>query len=128
MNFSEEGLHSWLDGVDDNALDALDYGVIGLDSTGKARRYSRYEARMAGLERDSVLGTEFLKEIGRCMNNALVAGRLDEALAKGQSLDAVIDYVFAFRSARTPVRLRMLAKPDSDLRYLIVQRLPSDGA
>lgn len=128
MDFSGEGLHGWLDGADDSALDALDYGVIGLDRSGKTRRYSRYEADMAGFKRDSVLGAHFFKEIGRCMDNGLVAKRLDDALSNGETLDTEIDYVLAFRSAITPVKLRLLARPDSDLRYLLVRRLSSGKA
>lgn len=123
MDFSGDGLHGWLDSANDRALDDLDYGVIGLDKSGRASRYSRYEARMAGFDQADVLGREFFKEIGRCMNNGLVAKRLDDALAHGETLDAVIDYVLAFRSAITPVRLRLLARPDSELRYLLVRRL-----
>lgn len=123
MDFSGEGLHGWLDGADDSALDSLNFGVIGLDESGKTRRYSRYEAAMAGLPQDSVLGGHFFKETARCMDNELVAKRLDDALSNGETLDAVIDYVFAFRSAITPVKLRLLARPDSGLRYLVVRRV-----
>lgn len=127
MDFSDAGLHCWLDSADDHAIDHLDYGVIGLDKGGKARRYSHYEASISGLHQTDVLGRDFFKEIGRCMNNGLVAKRLDDALVNGERLDAVIDYVLAFRSAITPVRLRLLVQPGSDFRYVLVRRLASNN-
>lgn len=122
MDWVAENLHARLDEASDDELDALPYGVIGLDSEGKACRYSAFEARMAGLEREHVLGRHFFEEIGRCMNNSMVAHRFDNALAKGEPLDCVIDYVLAFKSQLTPVKLRMLSQPGSRLRYLLVQR------
>ena len=123
MDLLSENLHAWLDAVGDDALDALPFGVIGLDSQGIVSRYSSFEARMAGHMQSEVIGRHFFEEIGRCMNNGLVAKRFDDAKARGEPLDAVLDYVFALRNEITPVKLRMLSTPDSPLRYLLVQRM-----
>ncbi len=128
MDWVADNLHARLDKASDAELDALPYGVIGIDAEGKACRYSVFEARMAGLEREQVLGRHFFEEVGRCMNNSMVARRFDNALAKGESLDCVIDYVIAFKSQLTPVKLRLLSLPGSRLRYLLVQRQPRAGA
>lgn len=123
MELFSDDLHAWLDEADDDALDALPFGVIGLDTEGRVARYSNYEAQMAGLATSEVMGRHFFDEIGRCMNNGMIAKRFDDALARGETLDATIDYVFALRDAITPVKLRMLSIPGSPLRYLLVQRL-----
>ncbi len=123
MELLSDDLHAWLDEAADDALDTLPFGVIGLDSEGRVARYSNYEARMAGLAASEVVGRHFFDEIGRCMNNGMVAKRFNDALASGEALDATIDYVFAFRDAITPVKLRLLSTPNSPLRYLLVQRL-----
>jgi len=121
MDFSAEDLHRWLDAVDDSEIDRLDYGVIGIDAEGKTCRYSNFEAKLAGLDRKQVLGRPFFVEIARCMNNGLVGRRFLDARAHGEVLDAQIDYVLAFRSQTTPVRLRLLARPDILLDYLLVR-------
>lgn len=123
MELLSDNLHVWLDEAGDDELDGLPFGVIGLDADGRVARYSNYEAVMAGLATAEVLGRHFFDEIGRCMSNGMVAKRLDDALARGETLDTTIDYVFALRDQITPVKLRMLSTPDSPLRYLLVQRL-----
>ncbi len=126
MDLLSDNLHAWLDGAGDNELDSLPFGVVGIDFEGRVSRYSNYEARMAGLAASEVIGRHFFDEIARCMNNGLVAKRLDDALARGETLDATIDYVFALRNQITPVRLRMLSATTSPMRYLLVQRLSGD--
>jgi hypothetical protein len=56
------------------------------------------------------------------MNNFMVAQRFEDALENGTELDAVIDYVLTLRMRPVKVRLRLLARPDSELRYVLVDR------
>lgn len=123
MNIDAPDLGIWLDQADDASLNAMSYGVIGIDAEGKVCRYSDYEAQMAGFDPRDVLGRHFFDEIGTCMNNGLVAQRYADAQSKNKQLDVTIDYVLAFRSRRTPVRMRMLSSPTSPVRYLLIQRL-----
>lgn len=127
MDIDAPDLGPWLDQADDASLNALPYGVIGIDADGKACRYSDYEAEMAGFDPRDVLGRHFFEEIGVCMNNGLVARRFADAQLKNEPLDALIDYVIAFRSRRTPVKMRLLSSPSSPTRYLLIQRLLQEG-
>jgi photoactive yellow protein len=117
MQFSEASIRD-IDGAGDDALDALPYGVIGLAPSGDVEVYSAAEARMAGLSRDGVLGRHFFTAVAPCMNNFMVAQRLEDEPA----LDAVIDYVLTFRMRPTPVKLRLLKDPGVARRYLLIQR------
>ncbi len=127
MDWVADDLLTRLDEASDADLDALPYGVIGLDADGKVCRYSTFEARMAGLEREQVLGRHFFDEVGRCMNNSMVARRFDNALASGEALDCILDYVIAFKTQLTPVKLRLLSDPAARLRYLLIHRQPRAG-
>ena len=120
MDIEAPDLGTWLEQADDARLNALSYGVIGIDPHGKTCRYSDHEAELAGFDPRDVLGRHFFQEIGVCMNNGLVAGRFADAQSKNEPLDALIDYVLAFRSRRTPVRMRMLSSPASPTRYLLI--------
>lgn len=122
MDLKADDLHTWLDGASDAELEALSFGVIGIDADGNVCRYSEHEARMAGLSREHVLGRPFFSEIARCMDNSMVAGRIDTAIAAGESLDLSFDYVFALRSRVVPVKLRLLVDPDFPIHYLLVHR------
>jgi photoactive yellow protein len=107
-----------LDAMDGAALDALPFGVIGLDAAGIVDLYSAVEARYAGLTPASVMGRHFFTAVAPCMNNALVAGRLEAEAA----LDVTIDYVLTFRMRPTRVSVRMIKRPASPRSYILIQR------
>jgi photoactive yellow protein len=100
------------------ALDALPFGVIGLDTAGMVALYTAAESRYAGLTRESVLGRHFFSAVAPCMNNALVAGRLD---GEGD-LDVLIDYVLTFRMRPTRVKVRLIRAAGHPRRYILIQR------
>ncbi len=107
-----------LETADDAFLDALSFGVVGMSADGNAVIFNRTEERYAGMKRDMVLGQPFFLAVGVCMNNYLVAQRFEDEA----ELDVVLDYVLTFRMRPTPVKLRLLKRPDLRRRYLLVQR------
>jgi photoactive yellow protein len=104
--------------LDADQVDALDFGLVGLSATGKVEVYNATESRLAGLARNTVLGTDYFSVTAQCMNNFMVAQRFDDEAA----LDVTMDYVLTLRMRPTPVRLRLLKGPDSSLRYILIQR------
>lgn len=97
-------------------FDDLPFGLIVMDRSGVVVSYNAFESARSGIAHDQVLGRHFFESVGPCMNNYLVAQRfLDEP-----SLDDFLDYVFTFRMVPTPVRLRLMAQPSSDRRYVAV--------
>lgn len=111
-----------LDELDAERLDDLGFGVIGIDDQGVVRRYNRVESALAGLSPQRVLGRPLFTAVAPCMNNALVAHRLDRALAAGEPLDATLDYVLTLRMRPVPVVLRLLHAPGRAMRYVAVRR------
>lgn len=128
MDLAADALHGWLDEASDEALDALPFGVVGIDREGLACRYNQYEVRMAHFQPSDVIGRKFFEDIARCMDNGMVAGRLAQAVQRNEALDASIDYVIAFRSGRTRARLRLLHAPASPTSYLLLERLGETSA
>ncbi len=118
MDFAQGDLLAQLDTATDAELDALAFGVIRLDAAGHVRAYNRYESEAAGLSRERVLGRHFFTEVGACMNNALVAGRL----AGDGAVDVQLDYTFALRLQPQSVRLRLLKPAGTAGAYLLVRR------
>lgn len=106
-----------INGSDPDALDALPYGVIGLNEAGTVEIYNKTESRLAGLDAGTVLGRHFFTAVAPCMNNFMVAERFEEET----DLDETIDYVLTFRMRPTPVKLRMLKSSEVPRRYLLVQ-------
>ncbi len=99
-------------------LDALPFGVVGLSQDGIVEVYNKTEATLAGLNRDDVIGAHFFLSVAQCMNNFLVAQRLEDE----EDVDAVIAYVLTFRMRPTPVRLRLLKRAGHPRRFVLIQR------
>jgi photoactive yellow protein len=99
-------------------LDSLPYGVIGMATDGTVDVYNAAESRLAGLSPGRVLGQHLFTVVAPCMNNYLVAQRLEDEA----ELDVVVPYVLTLRMRPTPVKLRLLRTTDQPRRFLLIQR------
>ena len=124
VSFSDTALHSELDRYSDDELDAITFGVIGIDASGIVRRYNSFVSKAAGLSVSRVLGQPLFTVVAPCMNNFMVAQRFEDALANSTPLDDTIDYVLTLRMRPVKVKLRLLALPGAASRYVLVQRSP----
>ena len=123
MQFDSPSLLRLLLEADDQALDTLPFGVVGMDLNGTVRRYNRFESDLSGMRPETVIGRHFFTEVAPCTNNFMVAGRYDGE----ETLDEALDYVFTYRMAPTKVRLRLLKDTALGCQYLCVRR-PSAAA
>ena len=105
-------------------MDALEFGVIGIDADTRVRVYNTWESAKAGLAAAGVLGQPLFTTVAPCMNNFMVAQRFEDAGRDGSRLDATIDYVLTLRMRPIKVKLRLLVIPGEPLRYVLVQRAP----
>ncbi len=121
-SFADDNLGEHLAQLSDQALDSLDFGVIGFDADTVVTRYNAFESKAAGLRQANVLGHPLFTVVAPCMNNFMVAQRFEDALGAGEALDATIDYVLTLRMRPVKVALRLLASPASAVRYVLVRR------
>ncbi len=98
-------------------FDALAFGVIAFDFDDKVVVYNAYESQRAGISAERVLGRNVFVEVAPCTNNFLVAQRFVDH----PDLDEQLDYVFTLRMQPTPVRLRLVAKSEAALRFMLVR-------
>ncbi len=122
LHFTDAALLPALQQLSDADLDALEFGVIGIDATGLVRRYNTWESRMAGLSPQRVLGHPLFTVVAPCMNNFMVAQRFADAATQALPLDMTIDYVLTLRMRPVKVKLRLLSQPGEGMRYVLVQR------
>jgi len=122
LTFTAPGLLARLDQMGSEDLDRLDFGVIGFDAETNVSRYNSVEAEAAGLGAQRVLGQPLFTNVAPCLNNFMVAQRFEDAEDEGSTLDEAIDYVLTLRMRPVKVKLRLLAAPDSAVRYVLVQR------
>lgn len=122
LGFGQADVASALSDCSAAELDALDFGVIGIDAEGLVRAYNAFESKCAGLAPHRVLGHPLFTVVAPCMNNYLVAQRFEDAAADGSALDSTIDYVLTLRMRPVKVHLRLLASQGASLRYVLVNR------
>lgn len=118
MTFDDPAMAERLGALGEAELDELAFGAIGLDGQGRVDRFNAYEARHSGLPRAQVVGRHYFFDVAPCMNNYLVAERLEEA-----ALDVTLPYVLTFRMRPTPVRLRLIRTAASPRRWVLVSRV-----
>lgn len=106
------------------ALDRLEFGVIGFDVETVVTHYNAFESQAAGLSPQRVLRHPLFTAVDPSMNNSMVAQRFEDAAQSGVALDVTIDYVLTLRMRPVKVKLRLLAGTDSGTRYVLVQRAP----
>lgn len=116
--FDDAEMAETLGALDAAVLDALPFGVVGLDGENVVEIYNAHEARSSGLSRERVVGRHFFFDVAPCMNNYLVAERLEEAAP----VDVTLPYVLTFRMRPTPVRLRLLRAAGTPRRWVLIDR------
>lgn len=122
LRFDQPELGSCIDALGEAELDELAFGVIGFDADTTVTLYNTFESKYAGLSRERVIGHPLFTTVAPCMNNFMVAHRFEEAAANGTILDETIDYVLTLRMRPIKVKLRLLAEPGSQTRYVLVLR------
>lgn len=110
-----------LDDLDDDALDQLPYGVVGLDVDGRITRYNLAEARLARLDRQAVVGALFFVRVAPCTATDAFQGRVQRFLASGAESDT-FEYVFDFRFGAQDVQVELLRGTQQAAVYLLINR------
>ncbi|MBI0538552.1 GAF domain-containing protein [Roseomonas sp. KE2513] len=92
-----------LDDLSPEQLDALPYGVIGVDSEGRVTSYNATEGRLSGRSPDRVIGRDFFREVAPCTHLPSFHGRFLDGVRRGH-LATEFTFVFGFDP---PVRVRV---------------------
>lgn len=122
-----------VDDLSDVELDALPFGVIGLDPDGVILRYNLYESRLARLDRNQVVGRNFFLEVARCTRTDAFEGRFrDFVAAGGRARDGVsrferFEFVFDFRFGAQEVSIDIARAPGTERYYLLINRRSVSG-
>jgi photoactive yellow protein len=113
-----------VDNLPDTELDALPFGVVGLDTEGTILRYNLYESRFARLDRNQVLGRQFFGEVAHCTRNEAFEGRFRKFAAAGPGGQPVerFDFVFDFKFGVQEVSVEIVRTPVPERFYLLINR------
>jgi photoactive yellow protein len=87
-------------------LDALPYGMIQLDASGRILKYNAVESRLASLPQEQAIGKQFFTEVAPCTKVQRFYGRFKDGVVR-ESLDAAFEFHFAFKQAPRDVTVRL---------------------
>lgn len=124
LDFAQPKIFDQLLALSVTELDALEFGVIGIEANTVVCIYNAFESRLAGLSKERVIGHPLFTMVAPCMNNFMVAQRFEDAADTGQALDLTLDYVLTLRMRPLKVQLRLLASKEPMRRFVLVNRRP----
>ncbi|MCU0634853.1 MAG: PAS domain-containing protein [Gemmatimonadaceae bacterium] len=87
-------------------LDALPYGMIQLDSTGRILKYNAVESRLASIAKTEAIGRQFFTEVAPCTKVQQFYGAFKDGVAN-ESLDTTFQFHFAFKKHPRDVTVRL---------------------
>lgn len=106
--FPVENLHS----LDAQALDALPWGTVVLDSEGVVLEYNAAEERLAGTSRGNAIGRRFFQEVAPCTSVREFGGRFAEMVESRSTGPELFEFVFRFAGAQLLVEIAMSYAPE----------------
>jgi photoactive yellow protein len=112
-----------VEGLTDEELDRLPFGVIALSGAGLVLRYNLAEARFARLDRRQVIGQPFYVRIAPCTATAGFQGRVDRFLRDEAAKVTSFDYVFDFKFGAQQVHIEAVRGEQNAAVYLLVNRV-----
>jgi photoactive yellow protein len=102
--------------------DALAFGCVQVDDTGKVLSYNRYESELSGVAPKEAIGRNFFRELAPCTNNRLVFGQFKAGVAAGK-LDTTVAYAFTYKMRPTLVQIRLYRDAATSTNWVLVKRM-----
>ena len=115
-----------VDKMEDAELDALSYGAIQLDGTGKILKYNQRECELSSRDRTAVIGKNFFTDVAPCASVAKFYGRFIEALAL-KKLQETFDFEFSSWPVRQRVAVTMLYSSRTETVWIFAQPLQPEN-
>ncbi|MBL6459115.1 PAS domain-containing protein [Belnapia sp. T6] len=113
---------SRLDGLNRGEFDALPFGVIQVDGTGRVVFYSAAESRLSGRSAEAVVGRNFFRDVAPCTDLPAFHGRFLEGVRRG-AMDERFLFTFGFEPHPVRVEVRLLRAREPDRYWVVVRPL-----
>ena len=111
-----------LSGLDEDAIDALPFGLIGVDDAGTIEQYNAYESRLARLSKERVIGRNFFRDVAPCTAVRDFEGRFKTFVAAGGNGSESFDFTFSFPFGLQRVNITFLRSTKSPGVKILVNR------
>ncbi|TGL63943.1 PAS domain-containing protein [Leptospira ognonensis] len=119
-SFIEPTFLTKLGSLNQASADALNFGVVKVDESGKILLYNKFESELANVPIEKAVGKNFFTEIAICTNNRLFFGKFKEGMAK-KEMDVTFSYVFTYKMKPTNVMIHLYYDPSSTSNWIFVK-------
>lgn len=124
-DFDEELLYRRIDTLTPAELDSLPRGAIQLDASGRILQYNAFEAKLANLKAQNVIGRNFFTEVAPCTNVREFHGRFLEGVQQ-KKLHEKFRYQFSFKPVPRNVLITLFYSDATDTVWVFVRPI-GDG-
>jgi photoactive yellow protein len=97
----------YVNNVSEEELDELPYGLIVLDAEGKVLFYNETESKLAGYEREQVVGKNFFDDVAPCTRVKQFQGRFEKFVDGELGRTTFFDFAFHFESGTQDVTIAL---------------------
>lgn len=122
VKFSADNVANELADITDEELDALAFGAIELDRTGRILRYNAAEADISGRDQARMVGRDFFADVAPCTRSEAFEGRFRAGVKAGK-MDVQFTYVLDHEMDATEVRVRMHTVEGKDSYWVLIKRV-----
>jgi photoactive yellow protein len=109
-------------GLPEGEIDALPFGLIGVDRTGAIEQYNAYESKLSRLAKERVVGRNFFTDVAPCTAVKEFQGRFERFSAEPGDGAESFDFAFAFAFGRQVVNITFLRSAKSRQIKILVNR------
>ena len=103
-------------------LDELPFGAIVVDTEGTIHEYNEYETRLSHMERASVIGKNFFRDVAPCTAVQAFEGRMRDFLRTKDRVSESFEYFFPFVHGAATVEITFLRLPKGERILIAVER------
>lgn len=115
-----DNVYQKIDSLSVEELDNLPCGAIQLDIEGKILKFNEYESQLAQLNKESVIGKNFFKEVAPCTDVQEFYGLFKEGVQKKQLYEK-FRYHFAFKQNPRNVLVKLFFSDITQTVWVFVQ-------
>ena len=122
VDFGQTDLDNTMATLSPAAVDALAFGAIQLDASGRILAFNQTESNITGRQKADVIGRSFFNEIAPCCNTPAFRGTFDAGVRSG-NLNVIFDYTFDYMMTPTRVKIHMKKAVADNSYWVFVKRL-----
>lgn len=122
LKFDQDNLANVIAQLKPNEVDALAFGAIQIDMTGKILMYNATEGDITGRNPKDAIGKNFFNEVAPCTKRPEFYGRFEKGISDPQ-FSTLFEYTFDYQMKPTKVKVHMKKSFDNKSIWIFVKRI-----